>query len=155
MASYIWVNIGPGNRLLPDGTKPLHIPCWFLINKTLNYLSEWNSIAYMQVMSHKIQLKITFLEWWTFSPGHNEFIICFQFSFSNPVLYSISNDICTQFCCALFWLYLSSQLTQFVYLPIFFSVVSLALGQSYDCPSASEWSLKNMGEIDQNPTLTK
>ena len=32
-----------------------------------------------------------------------------------------------------------------VYIPIYFRVASLALGQSYDCPSASEATLKDMG----------
>ena len=32
------------------------------------------------------------------------------------------------------------------YLPKFFRVASLALGQSYDCPSAREATLKNMGK---------
>ena len=32
-------------------------------------------------------------------------------------------------------------------LPIFFKVTSLALGQSWDCPSASETTLKDMGKI--------
>ena len=32
-----------------------------------------------------------------------------------------------------------------MYLPIFFRVASLALGQSYDCPSASEATLQDMG----------
>ena len=31
-------------------------------------------------------------------------------------------------------------------LPVSFWVASLALGQSYDCPSASEATLKDMGE---------
>ena len=31
-------------------------------------------------------------------------------------------------------------------LPIFFRITSLALGQSYDCPGASEVILKNMGK---------
>ena len=31
--------------------------------------------------------------------------------------------------------------------PIFFSIASLAQGQSYDCPNASEAILKNMGKI--------
>ena len=35
------------------------------------------------------------------------------------------------------------------YLPIFFMVVSLALGQSYDCPSACEATLKNVSKNDQ------
>ena len=33
------------------------------------------------------------------------------------------------------------------YLPISFRVAALALGQSYDCPSASEATLKDMGQI--------
>ena len=42
---------------------------------------------------------------------------------------------------------------QFIYIhviwsPIFFRVASLALGQSYDCPSASEATLKDMGKTD-------
>ena len=40
-------------------------------------------------------------------------------------------------------------------LPIFSRGASLALGQSYDCPSASEATLKDMGKIDQYQTMTK
>ena len=36
-------------------------------------------------------------------------------------------------------------------LPISFRVASLALGQSYDCPSAREATLKDMDIIDQHP----
>ena len=36
-----------------------------------------------------------------------------------------------------------------IHLPISFRVVSLALGQSYDCPSASKATLKDMGKTDQ------
>ena len=44
------------------------------------------------------------------------------------------------------------------YLPISFRVTSLALGQSYDCPSASEVTLKNMDKMictktQQNTTM--
>ena len=38
------------------------------------------------------------------------------------------------------------------YSPISFTVASLALGQSYDCPSASEVILKDMGKIGQYKT---
>ena len=31
----------------------------------------------------------------------------------------------------------------------------MALGQSYDCPSASEVTLKEMGKIYQHPDTTK
>ena len=39
--------------------------------------------------------------------------------------------------------------------PISFRVTSLALGQSYDCPSASEVTLKDAGKIGQNLMTTK
>ena len=42
-----------------------------------------------------------------------------------------------------------------MYLPISFRVTSLALGQSYDCPSASEVTLKDMGKINKYQTTTK
>ena len=35
-----------------------------------------------------------------------------------------------------------------IYLPIFFKVASLALGQSHDCPSASVATLKEMAKTD-------
>ena len=40
-------------------------------------------------------------------------------------------------------------------LPIFFRVTPLELEQSYDCSSASEVTLKDMGKGDQNQTTTK
>ena len=36
---------------------------------------------------------------------------------------------------------------------IFFRVASLALGQSYDCPSASDVTLRYMGKTEQKPTI--
>ena len=42
-----------------------------------------------------------------------------------------------------------------IILPIYFRVASLALGQSYDCPSASEVTLKYMGKVKLNQTTTK
>ena len=38
---------------------------------------------------------------------------------------------------------------------ISFRVDSLALGQSYNCPSASEVTLKDMGKTDKSQTTTK
>ena len=54
-------------------------------------------------------------------------------------------------CFVLFWYQLILPIFFFVWLyglilPIFFRVASLALGQSYDCPSASEATLKDMGK---------
>ena len=42
----------------------------------------------------------------------------------------------------------------FCILPISFRVAALALGQSYDCPSASEVTLKNIDKINHNQTTT-
>ena len=53
------------------------------------------------------------------------------------------------------WLYSSSRWIHVIHLPIFFRVGSLALGQSYDCPSACEPTLKDMGKTDQCLTTTK
>ena len=53
------------------------------------------------------------------------------------------------------WLYYHSQCMYEVHSPILFSVTSLALGQSYDCPSASEVTLDNMNKINQNQTTKK
>ena len=53
--------------------------------------------------------------------------------------YSISQEICTRFCCAL--LCCGYTLTNF---PISIRLTSLALWQSNDCPSASKATLMNM-----------
>ena len=58
-------------------------------------------------------------------------------------------------CFSLFWLYYISLGSHVICLPISFMVASLALGQSYDCPSASEETMKDMGKIDQNQATTK
>ena len=52
--------------------------------------------------------------------------------------------------CALSWF------SGFIWLiwPISFRVSSLALGQSHDCPSASEVTLKDMGHITQHQATT-
>ena len=42
-----------------------------------------------------------------------------------------------------------------MYLPMSLRVTSLALGQSYDCPSASGATLKDMGKINHYQAQTK
>ena len=63
MATKIWVNIGSGNGLLPDGTKPLPEP------------SDIHIRAISQVMSQpsitKIRLKITYVKFHSNFPGAN------------------------------------------------------------------------------------
>ena len=49
------------------------------------------------------------------------------------------------FRCILFWYHYHRLWLQDIYLAIFVMITSLALGQSYDCPSASEVILKDMG----------
>ena len=45
MATYIWVNFGSGNGLLPDGTKPLPKPTLTIINEVLWHAPERNFTA--------------------------------------------------------------------------------------------------------------
>ena len=42
-----------------------------------------------------------------------------------------------------------------IYVPISFRVALLALGQSHDCPSDSEVTLKDMGKTDHYQAMTK
>ena len=56
-------------------------------------------------------------------------------------------------CCIYSILYVDSY-DRMIYLPISFSVVSLALEQSHDCPSAIEVTLKYMGKIDWYQTTS-
>ena len=62
--------------------------------------------------------------------------------------YSISQEICTRFCCALLCCGYAIVHNEFTwkYLSIFIRVALLALGQSLDCHSASEVSLMDMGK---------
>ena len=53
----------------------------------------------------------------------------------------------TLLCFVLLWLHYSSGWIHMNHLVIFFMVTSLALGQSYDCPNASDAILQYMGKI--------
>ena len=68
MVTLIWVNIGSGNGLLPDGTKPLPEPM-------LTY-HQWGNAPFMwgqfQPSITKISLKITSLKFIPNLPGANE-----------------------------------------------------------------------------------
>ena len=55
--------------------------------------------------------------------------------------------------CLVIW-YLSVDL-DYMFSRVFFMVTSLALGQSYDCPSAGEVTMKNMGKFDGYWNTTK
>ena len=57
--------------------------------------------------------------------------------------------ICTWVCFCFFLAMSLFLVVSYAVLSVFFRVASLALGQSYDCPSASEVTLKKMGRIGQ------
>ena len=71
MATEIWVNIGSGNGLVPDGTKPLPEPMLTFLQS-----SDIHIRAISQEMSQpsvtKIRLKITYIKFYWNSPGANE-----------------------------------------------------------------------------------
>ena len=75
MATEIWVNIGSGNGLLPDGTKPLPEP-----KLTDHWWSPLSSDIHIRTISQemhqpsitKICLKITCLKFHENFPGANE-----------------------------------------------------------------------------------
>ena len=53
------------------------------------------------------------------------------------------------------WLCYCCEWTIVMYFHILFKIASQALGQSHDCPSASEATLKDMGKVVWYPTTTK
>ena len=72
MATKIWVNIGSGNDLLPDGTKSLPEPMltdhqWSRVTFILGQFREM-----LQPSVTKILLKITYLKLHSHFPGANE-----------------------------------------------------------------------------------
>ena len=73
MATEIWVNIGSGYLLLPDGTKPLPEP---MLTDHLFKSSDIHIRAITQEIPQpsitKICLKITCLKFHSNSPGANE-----------------------------------------------------------------------------------
>ena len=76
MANEIWVNIGSGNGLLPDHTKPLPEPMltdhqWGPETFILVAISK----GMTQPSITKIRLKITYLKFLSNFPGVNELIV--------------------------------------------------------------------------------
>ena len=68
MATEIWVNIGSGNGVLPDGTKPLPEPMLIDHMRAIRQEISQTSIT-------KIRLKITSLKFHSNFPGANELIV--------------------------------------------------------------------------------
>ena len=58
MVTQIWVNIGPGIGLLPDGTKPLPEPIWAYQQRS-SVPFFWGQFL-IQASIRKMSLKITF-----------------------------------------------------------------------------------------------
>ena len=68
MVAEIWVNIGSGNGLLPDGTKPLPEPMLRSLGIHLRALS----LDDVKIPVNKTRLKIAVLKWHPGLPGANE-----------------------------------------------------------------------------------
>ena len=85
MATEIWVNIGSGNGLLPDGTKPLTKPMLTFQHKGPVMLI-WRAISLeiSQPSIIKISLKIIFLRFYWNLPGANELKSKFQKGLLHP-----------------------------------------------------------------------
>ena len=82
--------------------------------------------------------------------GHvaNCFCICSNIdTFTWQSSYTVYPIEYAQFRCVFLWRPFIINLNVF-HLTISFRVASLAMGQSYDCPRASEGNLKDMGKID-------
>ena len=75
MTTEIWVNIGSGNGLFPDGTKPLPEP---MLTDHYRSSSDIHIRAISQEMPQpsitEICLKITYLKFYSNFPGANELI---------------------------------------------------------------------------------
>ena len=72
--TYIWVNIGSSNGLLPDGTKPLPEPMltyhqWSFVVFTLQ---QFTASAWHEISVHGMSLKIIILKLRPHPPGANE-----------------------------------------------------------------------------------
>ena len=72
MATEIWVNIGSGNGLVPDGTKPLPEPMLTDHQKSTDIHIRVISQKMSQPSIIKICLKITCLKLHSNFPGANE-----------------------------------------------------------------------------------
>ena len=78
MATQIWGNIGSGNGLLPDGTKPLSEP-----RLTDHHWSPMTFTRDASPINAKICLKITCLKFHSNFPGANKLIWCQCSMFQN------------------------------------------------------------------------
>ena len=70
---------------------------------------------------------------------------------SNPIQEKYTEGfivLCFGYIITIYWIFV-------MYLPTSFRVTSMALGQSYDCPSACEVTLKDRGKIDLHQNRTK
>ena len=72
MVIEIWVNIGSGNALLPDGTKPLPEPMLIYINGVLWHSPENNFSKVLITCISNMCLEITHLKLLPQIPGTNE-----------------------------------------------------------------------------------
>ena len=75
MMTEIWVNIGSGNGLLPDGTKPLPEPMLDLSSVRCHGIHlRALSLDDVKIPINKTRLKTAVLKWHPGLPGANELI---------------------------------------------------------------------------------
>ena len=76
MATEIWVNIGSGNGLLPDGIKPLPEPMLTDYQSSDIHIRAISQ-EMLQSSITKIHLKITYLKFHSNFPGANKLILIY------------------------------------------------------------------------------
>ena len=89
----IWVNIGWGNGLLLDGTKPLPQPMWTYVRKTQWHSSDSEGnfiqvIHQLAITTSTVSLEISYQQFHSNLPGANE--LKFHGSLT---------DLCSCLCC--------------------------------------------------------
>ena len=138
--------------------------CSFTINEILWHSFQSNFYFNTEDTNPKVVLEICIHIWnhSHTSQGTMSWCICQMFHrvyhvrwlswYFLCIVPRLSHKICTvAFCCSCI---IISWFAGFFFLPISFRVTSLALRQSYDCLSASEVTLKDMGKI-RHLTKTK
>ena len=92
MATQVWINIGSGNGLLPDGTKPLLEPM-LTISKVQWHSSEGSFKRDISAINHKNSLQNYFSKISFKSPRGNELIRLFTL-FYDDALFSFQYEYC-------------------------------------------------------------
>ena len=155
-----WVSIGSGNGLAPNRHQAITRTNADLLSiGPLGTNFSENLIKVLTFSFKKMCLKLSSAKWRPFCPGEMSYLTTVpdqhpHWHTSDNLLYIPSNmhNSKTVLCFVLLWSYHHFLWINVVYLPISSRVTSLALGQSYDCPSATDVTLKDMVEVNQHQT---